>query len=219
VDQQQSRWRHTRSQLLWASGIVAVSTISTLIGYRYGVTLWDWIKLLIVPAVIAGVGIWFNHQQREREQYIAEQRAQDAALQAYLDQMSQLLLDKDRPLRQSEEGDEVRTLARAPTLTVLSRLDGERKGSVLRFLSESNLITKNQVIINLKGANLQGANLSWTHLTGADLSDANMSNANLSYAQGVTKEQLAQAKSLEYATMPNGQKYEDWLKSREGEAG
>jgi len=29
-----------------------------------------------------------------------------------------------------------------------------------------------------------------------------------------TNEQLEQAKSLEDATMPNGQKYEDWLKSK-----
>jgi hypothetical protein len=29
-------------------------TIAVLIGYRYDITLWDWIKLLVVPAVIAG---------------------------------------------------------------------------------------------------------------------------------------------------------------------
>ena len=54
-----------------------------------------------------------------------EQRAQDPALQAYLDQMSTLLLEKD--LRNSEEDSEVRTLARARTLTVLERLDPSRK--------------------------------------------------------------------------------------------
>jgi hypothetical protein len=30
----------------------------------------------------------------------------------------------------------------------------------------------------------------------------------------VSEEQLRSAKSLEGATMPNGQKYEDWLKSK-----
>ncbi len=71
VDQdQQSRWRPTRGQVLWTLGLVVVFvvlTIAILIGYRYGITLWDWIKLLIVPAVIAGGGLWFNRQQRERE--------------------------------------------------------------------------------------------------------------------------------------------------------
>ncbi len=57
--------------------------------------------------------------QRERELEVENQRAQDVALQAYLDQMSQLLLDKDKPLRQSQAHDEARILARARTLTVL----------------------------------------------------------------------------------------------------
>jgi uncharacterized protein YjbI with pentapeptide repeats len=50
---------------------------------------------------------------------------------------------------------------------------------------------------------------------GADLSNANLSGANLKGAD-VTEEQLDQAKSLEGATMPNGQKYEEWLKDKEG---
>jgi hypothetical protein len=91
-DQQQSRWRPTRGQVLWICGVVAALIVAILIGYRYGITLWDWIKLLIVPAVIAGGGLWFNAQQRERDQQIASDRAQDEALQAYLDQMSDMLI-------------------------------------------------------------------------------------------------------------------------------
>jgi hypothetical protein len=42
-----------------------------------------------------------------------------------------------------------------------------------------------------------------------------ISGADLSNAIGVTNEQLEeQAWSLEGATMPGGQKYEDWLKSK-----
>jgi hypothetical protein len=33
-------------------------------------------------------------------------------------------------------------------------------------------------------------------------------------SKGVTEEQLEAAKSLKGATMPNGQEYEDWLKSK-----
>ena len=69
--QEQPRWRLTRGQVLWTLGIVAGLTVAVLIGYRYRITLWDWIKLLIVPAVIAGGGLWFNRQQRERELEIA----------------------------------------------------------------------------------------------------------------------------------------------------
>jgi uncharacterized protein YjbI with pentapeptide repeats len=49
------------------------------------------------------------------------------------------------------------------------------------------------------------------------LSEAWLSKANLSEAT-VSHKRLRAAKSLEGATMPNGQKYEEWLKSR-GEDG
>jgi hypothetical protein len=149
--QQQSRWRPTRRQVLWGVGIAALAFLIVVIcGYLFGwqwtglpkQTLWDWLQLLIIPAVLAGVGLWFNRQQREQELQNAARRAQDEALQAYLDQIGQLLLDKDPSLRQAKEDDEVRMLARARTLTVLGRLDGERKGSIVQFLSESTLIQK-----------------------------------------------------------------------------
>jgi hypothetical protein len=78
---------------------------------------------------LAVIGLLFEMQKAERqraleeqqasledrrakaERELAEQRAQDEALQAYLDQMGSLLLEKD--LRTSEEDSEVRMLARA----------------------------------------------------------------------------------------------------------
>jgi hypothetical protein len=88
-------------------------------------------------------------QQAETDRGIAEQRRQDDTLQAYLDQIGQLLLDKERPLRQWKKGDKGQTLARARTLTVLARLDGDRKGSVLQFLYESKLITEYTPTLNV----------------------------------------------------------------------
>jgi len=250
--QQQSRWRPTRRQVLWAGGIAALAFLIIVIcGYLFGwqwtglpkQTLWDWLKLLIIPAVLAGVGLWFNRQQREQELQTADRRAQDEALQAYLDQIGQLLLDKDPSLRQAKEDDEVRTLARARTLAVLARLDGERRGSIVQFLSEATLIQSwkekganeehvtSEPVISLSGANmseadlsevhlyeadLRGADLGHANLREADLSGANLSEAGLGEAKGITNEQLEQALYLDGATMPNGQKYEDWLKDREG---
>jgi uncharacterized protein YjbI with pentapeptide repeats len=75
---------------------------------------------------------------------------------------------------------------------------------------------------DLQGAKLQGANLegSWSFIQEADLEGAiltgvNLEGVNLQGAE-VTDEQLIQAKSLEGATMPDGQKYEDWIKDKEG---
>ena len=164
-----------------------------------GVTVRNWLEILIVPMVLVGIGLVFEMRQNARQQQIEEQRAQDAALQSYFDQMSTLLMDHD--LRSSDEGSEVRNLARARTLTVLASLDPTRKTALIRFLGDAALIQStstesDDVIIALSGADL--------------------SNANLSNAEGVTNQQLErEAYSLFEATMPNGQKYEDWLKDRQ----
>jgi uncharacterized protein YjbI with pentapeptide repeats len=89
--------------------------------------------------------------RRRRELYIASLRAQDEALQAYLGHMSELLMDDSlyKRLRDATDsaghnlrGHNLRVLARARTLTVLGQLeDGLRKGSVLQFLYEADLIT------------------------------------------------------------------------------
>jgi uncharacterized protein YjbI with pentapeptide repeats len=164
-----------------------------------GKPVWEWMQLLIVPLALAVIGLLFEMQQAERqraleeqqaaledrraeaERELAEQRAQDEALQAYLDQMSGLLLEKD--LRTSEEDSEVRTLARARTATVIQRLDSDRNRNVIRFLKEAGLTSKEQSSIRLlAGADLRGALLEGTDLIRADLSEANLSGAELSKA-------------------------------------
>jgi uncharacterized protein YjbI with pentapeptide repeats len=76
-------------------------------------------------------------------------------------------------------------------------------------LSDGNLFSA-----DLSDANLIGADLSRAVLDNANLSNAVLDNANLGGANGITNAELEhQAVSLEGADMPNGQKYEDWLKS------
>lgn len=150
-----------------------------------GKTLWDWLGLLVVPLAIAAIGFYFSAQQDVRQQIVESQRAQDAALQSYLDQMSTLLLDEG--LRNTAEESEVRALAHARTLTVLSRTVERRPGllrrigiirrpdnriyidnqqhktAVLQFLVEAELIHsvggKDNPTIRLNGADLRGVNI------------------------------------------------------------
>src|SRR5215208_6796629 len=76
-------------------------------------------------------------------------------------------------------------------------------------LSDANLFSA-----DLSDANLIGADLSRSVLDNANLSGAVLDNANLGGADGITNEELDQkAVSLEGADMPNGQKYEEWIKS------
>jgi len=170
----------------------------------------EWLELLIVPVVLALITVVFTWQQNERQQDLetkrtnqaqniedqraeaerdlAKQRAQDEALQAYLGQMSQLLLEQD--LRNAKEGSVVRTLARARTIVALQRLDAEHNQSIARFLGESKLSETDGTTIgllrgaslenaDLAGVDLENADLSGAHLRGANLKNANLDNANL----------------------------------------
>jgi uncharacterized protein YjbI with pentapeptide repeats len=173
--------------------------------YQPGKTLWDWLQLLIIPAVLALGGFIINLTISRGEQEATKQRVKsereaaeklaksereialdnqrEKALQEYIDEMSELLLEKH--LRESQPEDEVRTIARVRTLTTVPRLDETRKRSVLQFLHESKLIAKNKNIVTLSGADLSsadlsGAHLSGTHLSRADLREADLSGADLS---------------------------------------
>ena len=117
-----------------------------------GKTLWDWLELFIVPVVLAVGAFLFNRAERRADRLREEERAeiefklafenaQEARLQNYLDQMTNLILDKD--LRNSMPGDEIRDIARAHTISVLNVLDGTRKATVLEFLHKSKLISRN----------------------------------------------------------------------------
>jgi uncharacterized protein YjbI with pentapeptide repeats len=85
------------------------------------------------------------------------------------------------------------------------------------FLSGADLRDANLSEARLVNAKLQRKdelNLKGANLSGADLSNANLSGANLKDATAWNEEQLKQTESLEGATMPDGQKYEDWLKDK-----
>lgn len=140
-------------------------------------TLWDWLQLLIIPSVLAGAALLFNAQSTQTQLEITTDNQREAALQAYIDKMSELLLDGK--LRTSEVGSEIRSVARTRTLSTLRQLDNERKRQVLQFLQESQLISGTDTIIDLRNSNLQGADLAMTSLNWANLQGANLQGANL----------------------------------------
>jgi hypothetical protein len=177
-----------RSALTWGGGIAALLLVLAVVGafvYGYATkpgwvgvadkTLWDWLQLLVVPAVLAAGGLLLNTAQRareledqeaqkDREQYTQEQRAQDDALQAYLDYVSKLMIDhlkvssaeqtptnqqpgeasavsptiasKEDMTEMTPDNPLVLINLRARTLAVLERLDPHRKVNVLGFLYE-----------------------------------------------------------------------------------
>src|SRR5215212_8786548 len=169
----------------------------------------------VIASITAAVGLAnlrLTRKNLEQQRELEAQRAQGTALQAYYEQLGNLLTKYDLRTTQREE---IKELARGQTLTVLQEVDGNGKGSLLTFLHGAGLIGTKTPAVALTGADLQGVALPRADLRGADLKGANLSGADLRGAW-VTDEQLADARYLQGATMPDGQKYEDLLKDKEG---
>jgi uncharacterized protein YjbI with pentapeptide repeats len=257
-------WPPNKRLVLWAVGIVIVLLIFVSIGVLLWRVLAGYIQpetptnkkdlvnvfVLIAAGVvgtltaIAAVGNLIISRRNlqnaqatlQQQRYLDEQRAQDAALQSYFEQLGRLLTDygltnTNRPF--------IQQLAKSRTLTLLASLDGHRKGALVRFLQGGELISWEQPVAglgdadlrdanlrdatltnanfshadlsraDLSGANLFGAHLIDADLSGAHLIDADLRDANLSGAI-VTEEQLSRCKSLEGATMPDQQILKDY---------
>lgn len=155
-------------------------------------TVWDWLELLIVPAVLAAVGSGFTLLQHEREQKRVQDEQLATKFQAYIDFISKLLLDKNLLQSKPKDKDRFQKVVRAQTLAVLRGLDADRKGQLLTFLFGAELITRPRdaddkpgncdSIIDLKEANLCEANLEDAVLPETVLDYADLSGARLSMA-------------------------------------
>jgi uncharacterized protein YjbI with pentapeptide repeats len=116
--------------------------------------------------------------QQERD--LDDRRAQEDALQAYLEYVTPLInegLSEDHPLSPR------RLALRSRTLNVFWQLDPNRKRAVLEFLREAGLIRNEEhPIIGLSGVDLRGASLRELNLREAKLNGADLKGAALSGA-------------------------------------
>jgi uncharacterized protein YjbI with pentapeptide repeats len=152
-------------------------------------SFWDWLQLLIVPLMLALGAFYLNSAADFRDYQIAQERKQQEILTDYFSKMQGLIIEtkKIKETSGSKESNsdekllpEFRPTAKALTLSVLEQLDGKRKGKVIIYLAESQLITitadndnnvtadndnnvtvdnnkpSPQPEINLSGANLKG---------------------------------------------------------------
>lgn len=185
------------------TGFGAYTPLQPLVeGYEREKTTWDWMQLLIVPAVLAIAAFFLNRTERinaektaeqraytereianqraEQERQIAEQRSLDAVLETYLDRMTELLVDKQ--LLKSQLSDEVRDIAKIRTLTALRRLDSDRNKVLIQFLRDAGLfggLYSSEAIINISRADLRQADLQGVNLQGIKLLWINLQGAKL----------------------------------------
>jgi uncharacterized protein YjbI with pentapeptide repeats len=161
-------------------------------------TLWDWLQLIAVPLALAVLAVLFNEWQSERdarreersairERAIARDARLDAVLQTYITQLSNLVLDHQ--LLTSGETSDVRVIARTLTLAAVRRLDGRRKGEVVRYLDDAGLIASDAggaegpIIFlgdaDLRRADLRDARSQGLSFAGADLRGARFDRADI----------------------------------------
>ena len=102
--------------LVWAIRGAIVLGALILIASNVDKTLWDWLELLFVPAALAVGAYWFNRRlaeraseagavQRERQLEVENQRAQDAALQAYIDKIGQIVEEYRLSVREVDDAE------------------------------------------------------------------------------------------------------------------
>ena len=142
-------------------------------------SLWDWLQLLIVPFVLALAAFALNaaqdrrestrdEERASRERAAADDRAREDSLRGYFQQISDLITDhrlgSHGPQSLTSRSPDVEGLARTLTLTVLRRLDGERKGLVLQFLAEAKLIVPGRRWRSSTSTRLPSPSPSFRHL-------------------------------------------------------
>jgi hypothetical protein len=69
-------------RIIAALAMLAVFMIVATYVCDCGLTRWKWLRLLIVPATIAGVGIWFNWAQQKREAVRKAEQAEEESREA-----------------------------------------------------------------------------------------------------------------------------------------
>lgn len=112
-----------------------------------GNTFWDWLSLLITPVTIATISVVFSIKQAQHGMEESEIQRQESVLEAYIQQMSRLLLEEH--LCDSPPDSSVRAVARAHTLATLERVGERQREVVMRFLDTSGLMAQDTPIIEL----------------------------------------------------------------------
>src|SRR5215208_3523561 len=146
-EQQILQW--VRIAVAVGSVLLVVLLILYVIGLIFGIPLLNLLTILAIPITVGAAVPLLNWLQKKRELDVEHQRAQDEALQAYLGAMSELMIDHHLRTSKPDEGvrtvarppdqdveppdEAVRVVARARTLTALTRLNAGRKRTVLQF--------------------------------------------------------------------------------------
>ncbi|GLV58356.1 hypothetical protein KDH_51890 [Dictyobacter sp. S3.2.2.5] len=142
-----------------------------------------------------------SQQAQNGQIQLAHEQQRETILQNYMNKISDMLVH-DQLLTKRKASDPAKIAADALTRQTFSRLDGDRKAELMRFIYQTKLVSNDSVVLNLQDVDISnarlgqidirdtylvGANMSGSDLHGAILSDAiltftNLAGANLSKA-------------------------------------
>jgi hypothetical protein len=92
-------WPPTARQVLWAIRIGIVLGVLVLMGYPYGITLWNWLQILVFPAAVAVGAFVFDQVARERERARDEANAENEYRKEFLVRMMRAYNDTKKVRR------------------------------------------------------------------------------------------------------------------------
>jgi uncharacterized protein YjbI with pentapeptide repeats len=143
-------------------------------------TLWDWLALLIIPVALGLIGWVYSQIEKVKTQKEAEERKQNEHIESFLGTMTELIIEHDLQLNPTQQ---TMAIARARINIAFNNLNGQRKGQILQFLYESDLIDIKPKFL-LLGANLQNAILDEivlgkSEIRGAFFNKSSIQRANL----------------------------------------
>jgi uncharacterized protein YjbI with pentapeptide repeats len=143
--------------------------IVTAYEFQRGRTLWDWMQLLVVPALLFVAGYWFNKKLKEREATVALNTERAAALQKYFDAVADLITKGSQSVpSNSSSSDQQPSSAKAGEKSAVGQ---DRKAGTPEALNS------NEVTFALQGLSLNNVYLKDVDLRGADLRSVDLKDA------------------------------------------
>jgi uncharacterized protein YjbI with pentapeptide repeats len=143
-------------------------------------SLWDWLDLLIIPAAIALIGWLFSEIEKSKNNKREEERSQNEIVESFLQTMTNLIIEHGLHDNLNQQ---LLSIVRARINIAVNNLNGARRGQILQFLYESELIDFNPKIkllgINFQNALLDEIVLGQSEIKGAYFNNASIKNANL----------------------------------------
>jgi uncharacterized protein YjbI with pentapeptide repeats len=158
-------------------------------------TLFDWLDLLIIPLSLGFLGWLYKEAEKSKTERGEEERSRNESLNSFFNIITDLLKNHDLS---GSPSNQTKAMARTRINMTLSQLDGGRKGQLLQFLYESDLID-NSPKLKLLGANFNAAILDQIVLGGSEIRGAFFKNASIKEAN--LNEIILNSSNLENANL------------------